>query len=303
MPVIIPEKLPATQALIDSNIFVMNEGRAHSQDIRPLRICILNLMPDKITTETQLLRKLSNSIIQVQITLLTMKSHTSKNTSAGHLKSFYQYFEEIKEQNFDGIIITGAPLEHLPFETVDYWKELAEILDWCKTHAFSSLFICWAAQAALYHYYGIEKNDMPEKLLGVFPHCKEDPKNKLFLGMNDTFFAPHSRYTQSDAQAIRNNPQLTVLASSEQAGIHLVASRDGRRLFMSGHPEYDRGTLLKEYQRDQHLENAPFPQNYFQDNDPTKEIIALWESDASLFYLNWLNYSVYQETEYELLLK
>jgi len=300
MPVIIPETLPATKVLKECGVFVMNENRAQTQDIRPLRICILNLMPDKITTETQLLRKLSNGIIQIEITLLAIKGHKSKNTAQTHLDDFYSYFDDVKEQYFDGLIVTGAPVEMLDFESVTYWEELTTILDWSKTHVYSSLFICWASQVALYHFYGIEKQRFEKKLFGVYPHTAEEKNSKLLIGMDDVFYVPQARNTQSDVQAVRLHPDLKVIASSEQAGLHLVATHDERQLFMTGHPEYDPDSLLNEYLRDIDEPFVSVPENYFVDNDPQKEIRTLWQSDASIFYQNWLNYFVYQETWFDL---
>lgn len=298
MPVVIPEQLPANQILRDHGVFVMNTGRAQTQDIRPLKVCILNLMPDKITTETQLLGMLSNSIIQVEITLITMKSHVSKNTSQNHLDTFYNYFEDIKDQFFDAIIITGAPIEHIEFEDVDYWQELKEIFEWTKTNVFSSLFICWASQSALYYFYGIEKEYFPKKLFGVYLHTKEAPKNPLFLGIDDEFYVPQSRNTRSNEAKIRQNPSLQVLSSSKEAGINLVTSVDRRQLFISGHPEYSTDTLLREYLRDIDKANVDIPKNYFKNNDPHGEIVTNWKSHGNMFYNNWLNYYVYQETDF-----
>lgn len=303
MPVIIPKELPATQKLIDQNIFVMNEGRAHTQDIRPLKICILNLMPDKITTETQLLQKLSNSIIHIDVTLLTMESHKSKNTPEEHLVSFYKHFSDIKDQKFDAIVVTGAPIEHLEFQQVTYWNEITEILDWCETNVFCSLFICWATQAATYHYFDMPKKLYPDKLSGVFPHIKEEKTNPLLLGMDDIFYVPHSRFAYNDDKDIRANKNLKVIASSKEAGIHLFSTLDNRKIFMTGHPEYDTETLYNEYKRDLRSDKLVIPKNYFMDDDPSKPIITRWKSSASLFYLNWLNYFVYQETDYDFLEK
>lgn len=300
MPVVIPESLPATAILKELGVFVMNQDRAQTQDIRPLKICILNLMPDKITTETQLLSKLSNGIIQIEMTFLAIKNHASKNTAQAHLDQFYSYYDEIKAQYFDGLIVTGAPVETLDFKDVTYWDELVEILEWSKTHVFSSLFICWASQVALYHFFGIEKQRFDKKLFGVYPHKAEENNSQLLIGMDQIFYVPQSRNTQSDPEAIRRHPELKVIASSEQAGIHLVSTRNERQLFMTGHPEYDTDTLLKEYLRDLNEPYAGIPENYFQDNDPTKEIQTLWKSHASIFYQNWLNYFVYQKTWYDL---
>lgn len=278
----------------------MNEGRAKTQDIRPLRIAILNLMPDKITTETQILRKIGNTIVQIDITLLAIENHISKNTSQTHLDTFYRYFSDVKGEYFDGIIITGAPIEHLSFQDVSYWNELKEIFDWTKTNVFASLFICWGSQAAMKHFYGIEKSAFDKKLFGVFPHIKECENDPLFLGMDDVFYVPHSRNTESIPEEIRTNPNLEVLASSPQAGIHLAATKDRRQLFMTGHPEYDTDTLLKEYQRDIQNHSVEIPANYFIGDNPANGIDTRWKSHASLFYQNWINHYVYQVTEYEL---
>lgn len=299
MPVIIPENLPASQILKDHGIFVMNPERANTQDIRPVRICILNLMPDKITAETQLLSKLSNGILQVDITLLAIENHTSKNTKQVHLDEFYRFFSDIEDEYFDGMIITGAPIELLDFEEVTYWDELTKIFEWSKTHVFASLFICWGSQAALKYFYGIEKNIFKEKLTGVFEHIKEKPDSKLLIGMDDLFYVPQSRNTESDPIATRNHPELEVIASSEVSGIHLVASKTGRQVFMSGHPEYGKETLLKEYQRDSALGMMTIPSNYFKNDDPNEAIQTRWMSASSIFFQNWLNYFVYQETDYD----
>lgn len=298
MPVVIPEDLPATQILKDHGIFVMNSERAQQQDIRPIKICILNLMPDKITAETQLLSKLSNGILQVDITLMAIESHISKNTKQAHLDNFYSYFDDIKDQYFDGMIITGAPIELLKFEDVTYWDELTKIFEWSKEHVFTSLYICWGSQAALKYFYDIDKHIFDEKLTGVFPHIKEKPDSKLLIGIDDLFYVPQSRNTESDPEAIRNHPDLEVIASSPDSGIHIVSSTDGRRLFMSGHPEYNKDTLLLEYQRDLAQGSTVVPVNYFVDNDPNNPIQTRWMSASSIFFQNWLNYFVYQETDY-----
>lgn len=299
MPVVIPENLPASQILKDHGIFVMNPERAQTQDIRPIKICILNLMPDKITAETQLLSKLSNGTLQVDITLMAIESHTSKNTKQSHLDDFYTYFDDIKDQYFDGMIITGAPIELLDFEDVTYWDELTKIFEWSTEHVFTSLYICWGSQAALKYFYDIDKHIFPEKLTGVFAHVKEKPESKLLIGIDDIFYVPQSRNTESDPVAIRNHPDLEVIASSEESGIHIVSSKNGRQLFMSGHPEYNKDTLLKEYQRDKLQGSTVIPVNYFQNNDPESPIETKWISASSIFFQNWLNYFVYQETDYD----
>lgn len=300
MPVIIPAQLPATKALQDNNIFVMNDITACKQDIRPLKIGILNLMPDKITTENQLLRQLSNSIIQIDITLIAIHNHTSKNTSPDHLQTFYKSFNDIKNDKFDALIITGAPIEHLEFEKVSYWNELQEIFNWTKTNSFTTLFICWGAQAALYHFYQIEKEEFQNKLFGVYKHQIINKHDKLFTGLNDTFYTPHSRNSQSIQEAINNNSNLDVLATSNKAGIHIIANKERSQLFFNGHFEYDADTLLKEYQRDlqANLTSTLLPENYFTDDNSNRPIKRQWFSDASLIFLNWLNYYVYQETPY-----
>ncbi|XKM13681.1 homoserine O-succinyltransferase [Orbaceae bacterium ac157xtp] len=298
MPVIIPETLPASQFLKDEGIFVINEQRAKTQDIRPLKIAILNLMPNKIVTETQLIRKLSNSIVQVEITLVAIKDHQVKNTAQSHLDSFYDYFDDIKTNYYDAMIFTGAPIEHLEFTKVSYWEEFINILDWAKTHVFSSLFICWASQAALWHFYGIDKYTFAKKLFGVFPHKAEVSNEQLFLGMDNPFYAPHSRHTTSDEAAIRSHPELTVLASSNEGGIYAVKNTNQRQLFISGHAEYDENTLFTEYLRDADSEQVTLPKNYFINDNPEHGIETKWKSDASLFFQNWLNYYVYQTTDY-----
>ncbi len=299
MPVVIPEDLPATQILKDHGIFVMNTERAQTQDIRPIKICILNLMPDKITAETQLLSKLSNGILQVDITLMAIENHISKNTKQAHLDDFYSYFNDIKDEYFDGMIITGAPIELLEFEDVTYWDELVKIFEWSKEHVFTSLYICWASQAALKYFYDIDKQIFPTKLTGVFPHIKEKPESQLLIGIDDIFYVPQSRNTESDPVAIRNHKDLEVIASSEESGIHIVSSKNGRQLFMSGHPEYNKDTLLLEYQRDAAQGSTVIPVNYFKDDNPNNPIETRWMSASSLFFQNWLNYFVYQETDYD----
>lgn len=299
-PVIIDGDLPAAQKLSYNNIITMSSKRANNQDIRPLRIAILNLMPDKITTENQLLSVLSNSMIQVEITLLSMATHKSKTVSSHHLNNFYKQFNQVRDELFDALIITGAPIEHLPFEDVSYIEELNSIFEWAKTNVFTSLFICWGAQAALKYYYGIEKQTLSSKLFGVFNHTKvcDDP---LFIGLNNPFKVCHSRNTQSDPDALSTHQELDILAISNEASIHLVASKDRTQLFMAGHPEYDIDTLLNEYTRDLNNNvNINLPQNYFKNDDPLLEIQVTWKSDASLFYMNWLNHYVYQATDYVL---
>lgn len=301
MPVTIPAALPARTILESENVFVMTDGRAVHQDIRPLRIAIVNLMPTKIDTETQLLRLLGNSPLQIQITLLHMGSHEARNTSSDHLEAFYRTFEEVRETKFDGLIVTGAPIETLPFEEVDYWPELREVMDWSVDHVFSTLHICWGAQAALYHHYGIPKYPLPEKIFGVFDHRVLAPRNRIVSGFDEGFPAPHSRHTDVRADDILAREDLELLAVSDEAGVYLAASKDGRHIFLTGHPEYDRGTLAKEYLRD--LGNGvPIdpPRHYFPGNDPTQEPTGAWRAHAFLLFANWLNYCVYQRTPYDL---
>lgn len=301
MPVTIPAALPARTVLESENVFVMTQGRAGHQDIRPLRIAIVNLMPTKVETETQLLRLLGNSPIQTQITLLHMGSHEARNTSTDHLDAFYRTFDEVKEMKFDGLIVTGAPIETLPFEEVDYWPELCALMEWSVGHVFSTLHICWGAQAALYHHYGIPKHPLGDKVFGVFEHHVLAPRNRIMSGFDEVFAAPHSRHTTVLAEDIEARDELELLAVSDEAGVYLAASRDGRHIFLTGHPEYDRGTLGKEYQRDvdRGLPIAP-PRHYFPGDDPTQEPTGAWRSHAFLLFANWLNYCVYQRTPYDL---
>ena len=300
MPVKIPDSLPARGVLEAENVFLIEEHRAVHQDIRPLRIAILNLMPTKVATETQLLRLLGNTPIQVEVTLLHTASHEAKNTSAEHLLEHYVSFEEVRDQSFDGLIVTGAPVETLPFESVDYWPELKELLDWARTNVFSSLFICWGAQAALYHYYRVPKYPLPEKMFGVFPHRLNVPHERIVQGFDDVFFAPHSRHTEIRRADILADPRLMLLAESEEAGVYMVQSADHRQVFVTGHSEYDPCTLQGEYARDLG-KGLPIgiPQNYFPANDPSRQPLVRWRSHANLLFSNWLNYFVYQETPYE----
>lgn len=300
MPIKLPDGLPARAVLENENIFVIDEDKAFHQDIRPLKIAIVNLMPIKETTETQLLRLLGNTPLQIEITLLRMESHDSKNTSSQHLEAFYSTFSAIENQNYDGMIITGAPIEHLPFEEVGYWPELRHIMNWTKTHVTSTMHICWGAQAGLYHHYGISKHPLEEKMFGVYSHTllSDIP---LVRGFDDGFLAPHSRYTEVRRQDIVRTPELLLVSESEEAGVYLVARRDGRQVFVTGHSEYDAETLNDEYQRDirRGLE-IQVPQNYFPKDDPTLRPRHTWKSHAYLLYSNWLNYYVYQETPYDL---
>lgn len=301
MPVRINEALPAYRLLTQENIFVMSESRARMQDIRPLEIAILNIMPTKVVTETQLLRLLGNTPLQINITLLNTESYASRNISPEHLESFYTTFTGIKAKRFDGLIVTGAPVEQLPFTEVAYWSELAGLLDWAKTHVFSTLFICWGAQAGLYHYYGIQKRELPEKCSGVFCHWVLEERVKLLRGFDQRFYAPHSRYTAVAREDILAHPELTLLAEAEEAGVYLVTAREGREVYVTGHPEYDPDTLALEYLRDINKGlQVKIPAHYFPEDDPSKPPMVRWRSHANLLFLNWLNYCVYQETPYKL---
>lgn len=301
MPIKIPNDLPARKILEDENIFVMSEKRACSQDIRPLRIAILNLMPTKIVTETQLLRLLGNSPLQVEITLMTTDSHESKNTSRDHLTTFYKTFSEVRNEHFDGMIITGAPVEKLDFEEVDYWEELKEIMDWSTQHVWSTFHICWGAQAGLYHHFGVPKYDLSEKMFGVFQHQLLRKHKKLFFGFEDTFYAPHSRHTEVREEDIRRVPELTLVASSKEAGVYAVTTKKYRQIFIMGHSEYDNETLDLEYRRDI-ARGLPIaiPKNYYPGDNPNKKPFNLWRSHATLLFSNWLNYCVYQITPYDI---
>lgn len=301
MPLIIPNELPATEALQKENIFVMHTARAFSQDIRPLKIVVVNLMPTKIATETQLSRVLANSPLQVELTLVAMDSHESRNVSQEHLSYFYKSLEEIKDEYFDGMILTGAPVEQIPFEEVDYWKELCEIFEFAKTHVYSSMFICWGAQAALYYHYGINKHMTDGKVFGVFEHNVVRAHNPLVRGFDEVFYAPHSRHTEIYKEDIEEHPELRILAESEEAGPHIISTENGRQIFILGHQEYDKDTLAGEYFRDinKGLE-IEVPKNYFRDDDPSKDILFRWRGHASLLFSNWLNYYVYQDTPYDL---
>lgn len=301
MPVIVPDTLPAKEILNSENIFVMGEDRAIHQDIRALKIAILNLMPTKIATETQLLRLLGNSPIQVEITLLRTATHESKNTPEEHLVAFYQTFEDVCDQRFDGLVITGAPVENMPFEQVDYWEELKMIMDWSTHNVFSTLYICWGAQAGLYHFYQIPKYPLQTKMFGVFPHYATRSNVPLLRGFDDVFFAPHSRHTEVRREDFESVGEVEILVESEEAGIYIVSDKDGRKIFVTGHSEYDPLTLKAEYDRDvrQGL-TINIPKNYFPANDPTRMPQVLWRSHSNLLFVNWLNYYVYQETPYDL---
>lgn len=301
MPIKIPDHLPAMEILNNENIFVMSESRAYIQDIRPLRIVILNLMPTKETTETQILRLLGNTPLQVEIDLIHPKTHVSKNTSAAHLESFYKTFDDIKDQCYDGMIITGAPIELLDFEDVTYWEELKEIMDWKTESVTSTLHICWGAQAGLYYHYGVPKYTLPEKMFGVFPHTVSKKNTKLLRGFDDVYYVPQSRHTEIRREDVEKVPELEILSESEESGLYIVASKDGRQIFVTGHSEYDPLTLKSEYDRDvQQGLQITVPRNYFPGDDPSKTPVQTWRSHANLLFSNWLNYYVYQETPYEL---
>ncbi len=301
MPVCIPDGLPAAKILASENIFVMTHERSTQQDIRPLNIAILNLMPTKEATETQLMRLIGNTPLQVNVTLLRTATYTSQNTAQEHLKTFYRTFEEVQDERFDGLIITGAPVEHMDFRDVKYWRELERVMAWAKENVFSTLFICWAAQAALYYHYGINKQPLPEKMFGVFPHRVLDRSCPLVRGFDDRFYIPVSRHTAIDEDAVYACDDLKVVATSRESGIGLMVSRDNRFVFATGHSEYDATTLANEYFRDVNkgLEIS-VPKYYFPDNDPTLSPIVRWRSHANLLFQNWLNYYVYQETPYDL---
>ena len=301
MPIKIPNQLPATGTLRSENIFVMTETRAMTQDIRPLQILLLNLMPTKIDTETQLARVLGNTPLQIELELIAPAGHVSKNTSREHMLAFYKTFDQVKDRTFDGLIITGAPVELMAFEEVDYWPELCAVMEWSKTHAHSTLYICWGAQAGLYYHYGIQKHLLPEKLFGVFQHTVEDPNYILFRGFDDRFWVPHSRNTTVERADIEAVPGLKVLAASPEAGVYAVKSPEGRQVFLMGHAEYDRDTLKKEYLRDLAAGvDIRLPRNYFPGDDPAREPVVNWRSCAHLLYANWLNYCVYQTAPYDI---
>lgn len=300
MPINLPNELPAIEILKSENIFVMEDLRASTQDIRPLRILILNLMPIKISTETDLIRLLSNSPLQMEINLLRLSTHRPKNTSMEHLLSFYTTFSEIKDNYFDGMIITGAPVEMLDFKEVKYWNELTKIFDWARTNVTSTFYICWGAQAALNHFYGIQKYPLDKKLFGVFNHTINDPSFPLFRGFDDEFYAPHSRHTMIKAEEINKNPELKILSQSDEAGVYIVSSRGGREFYVTGHSEYSPLTLHDEYVRDmtKGMDIVELPKNYYKDDNPQLQPIVKWRSHANLLYINWLNYFVYQATPF-----
>jgi len=302
MPIQIPNDLPAAGVLQQENIFVMPENRAATQDIRPLEIVLLNLMPTKIATETQLSRLLGNTPLQVHLELMHTTSHISKNTAQEHLLTFYKSFDELKHRKFDGMVITGAPVENMKFEDVDYWPELCRIMEWSKTNVHSTVHICWGAQAGLYYHYGIQKHELPEKLFGVFPHKADYKRSILLRGFDDTFWIPHSRHTTVYREDIEKEPRLKILASSEEAGVYAVMNKNGHQIFITGHSEYDADTLKTEYFRDKDM-GLPIsvPKNYFPDDDDTKDPVVRWRGHANLLYSNWLNYFVYQTTPYDIM--
>jgi homoserine O-succinyltransferase len=301
MPLIIPNRLPAGETLKKENIFIMRKARAQTQDIRPLRIVIVNLMPTKIATETQLARVLANSPLQVELTLVHMDSHEAKNISQSHLDSFYKTIDEVKHEKFDGMILTGAPVEQIPFEDVDYWDELKGIMEWSKTNVYSTVHICWGAQAGLYYHYGVPKYPVDKKVFGIFEQRVVRPLNPLMRGFDEVFFAPHSRHTTIKKEDVLKHKDLRILAESPESGVHILSNENGRMIFILGHQEYDKETLATEYFRDVD-KGLPIdvPKNYFKDDDPTKPPVFRWRAHASLLFTNWLNYYVYQETPYDL---
>lgn len=302
MPIKIPNRLPARSVLENENIFIMDEDRAYSQDIRPLKLLLLNLMPTKIVTETQLLRLLGNTPLQVEIDLLYTASYEPSNTSQEHLVKFYETFQDVKNRKYDGMIITGAPVEQMPFEEVAYWPELCEIMEWSKTHVYSTMHICWGAQAGLYYHYGVPKVDLPAKMFGVFPHrCVATEREPLLRGLDDIFYVPHSRHTDICRQSLEQVRELRILAESAESGVYLVADATGRQIFLTGHVEYDALTLHKEYERDvaKGLDIA-VPRNYYPQDDPAQKPLVTWRSAAHLLFANWLNYYMYQDTPYDL---
>lgn len=303
MPIKIPNNLPAVDILAKENIFVMKESRALSQDIRPLKFVIVNLMPTKIETETQLLRLISNTPLQIEVTLLKMDTYKSKNVSEEHMETFYKTFDDIKDERFDGMIITGAPIETLDFEDVIYWEEIMKIMEWSKKHVFSVLHICWGAQAGLYYHYGIKKYQLNKKIFGIFPIKLEEryENNELFRGFDEIFNMPHSRHTKIEENDILKETELEILAKSDEAGVSIIRSKDKRKIFLTGHLEYDRFTLAKEYERDiSQNKKIDVPFNYYPEDDPTKKPIFNWKAHANLLFVNWINHYVYQETPYNL---
>ncbi len=301
MPLRLPDRLPAIDFLKDENIFVLGNERANSQDIRPLRIVILNLMPLKITTETDLIRLLSNTPLQLDIHFMKVKAHTSKNTPIEHLQAFYRDFELMRDEKFDGMIITGAPVEHLDYSEVNYWDEMSDIFSWARTHVTSTLYICWAAQAGLYYYYGVPKYPLPEKMFGIFPQRPLFPRMPIFRGFDDVFYMPHSRHTEIRKEDILSVPELTLIAESPVSGVSMVMAREGREIYITGHSEYAPRTLDTEYRRDL-AKGLPIhkPLHYYEDDDPSKAPLVTWRAHGNLLFTNWLNYYVYQETPYDI---
>lgn len=301
MPVTLPSNLPAIEILKKENIFVMDESRASSQDIRPLKILVLNLMPLKITTETDIVRLLSNTPLQIELTLMHIKEHNSKNTPIEHLLEFYNDFDDVKGQNFDGMIVTGAPVEQLPYEEVTYWAQIQEIFNWARHHVTSTLYICWAAQAGLYHFYGVPKHQLNKKMFGVFKHTAIDPTLPIFRGLDDEFFVPHSRHTEVRREDLEKVSEVTILSESEESGIYMAMAREGREFFITGHSEYAPDTLDTEYKRDVAKGlSIDAPQNYYLNDNPDERPIVRWRSHANLLFSNWLNYYVYQETPFDI---
>ena len=301
MPLRLPDKLPAIDLLKQENIFVMDDSRAHMQDIRPLRIVILNLMPLKITTETDLIRLLSNTPLQLEISFMKLRSHTPKNTPIEHMMMFYRDFEQMRNEKYDGMIITGAPVESLDFEEVTYWDEMKDIFSWARTHVTSTLYICWAAQAGLYYHYGIPKYPLAKKMFGIFPQVPLEPQLPIFRGFDYVFQMPHSRHTELHREDILANPQLTLIAESPDCGVSMVMARNGREFFITGHLEYAPNTLDKEYKRDKDIrDDVDLPKNYYRDDNPANEPLVTWRAHANLLYSNWINYYVYQETPYDI---
>ena len=301
MPLRLPDRLPAIDILKHENIFVMDNSRAHAQDIRPLRIAILNLMPLKITTETDLIRLLSNTPLQLDINFMKLRSHTSKNTPIEHMMMFYRDFADMRREKFDGMIITGAPVETLDYEAVNYWDEIVDIFDWARTHVTSTLFICWAAQAGLYHYYGVPKYPLEKKMFGIFPQQKLEAQLPIFRGFDDVFMMPHSRHTEVRREDIEQHPELTLIAESQDSGVSIVMAREGREFFITGHLEYAPNTLDNEYRRDVGVrDDVEMPRNYYLHDDPSQPPLVTWRAHANLFYNNWVNYYVYQETPYDI---
>ena len=301
MPLRLPDKLPAIDLLKQENIFVMDDSRAHAQDIRPLRIVILNLMPLKVTTETDLIRLLSNTPLQLEITFMKLKSHTPKNTPIEHMMMFYKDFEALEKEKFDGMIITGAPVEMLDFEKVEYWDEITKIFQWARSHVMSTLYICWAAQAGLYYHYGIPKYSLPKKMFGIFPQYPLDQSLPIFRGFDDVFFMPHSRHSEIHGEDILTNPELRLICESDESGVSIVMARNGREFFVTGHLEYAPDTLDKEYKRDRgQRDDVELPRNYYRNDDPSQGPLVTWRAHANLLFSNWINYYVYQETPYDI---